>query len=620
LRFTLVLLAALVWASPVIATEPIPPERLYVLAINGGGDRQDNFASHLSHLRQLSGLLERAKVPHDHITILASDGNNPAPDLAVAEPEPEGTWLLEGTELGRLLRHATDFENSALDGFELRPATRSELRLALASLRARLKGGDTLFIFVTDHGTVNMRDPLENRITLWGARESVSVRELAGMLNRLPANVRVVTLMSQCFSGGFAYLYDWRARAGLPSGSVCGYFSSTSDRPAYGCYPEVRGAEALGHAFEFLQALSESGRFEAAQERVLLSDQSPDVPMRTSDMFLDEVLLQAARDGGEDESKFVDDLLAKAWKEPEASRERNRIDRLIGEFGLPALRDPALTEINQRVEELGKFLDRMDAHNKVWSAALADLNQVHLDAFLAAHPDFSTRLALPKLRKLKPKDRRALAADLLQMLVPWAESDAKQLPRLEKLIDAVASIDEITYRTEVRMAALLRIRAILLDVAGRFHVRSQPKQAEALAALEACEDLRLSLAGSSPKPAAKTPLMALDVDLKAAQRFVPAWIGFHFKPVAPAVRMRFSLPDGAVRVVSVMAKSPAATAGLRRGDMLLGAAGEPFTRDNPIRANVALAPLNREWPLEVQRGRERLTVRLRPQAEPEGTR
>jgi hypothetical protein len=620
LRFTFVLLAALVVAVPATAAEPVSPDHLYVLAINGGGDAQDNFASHLSHLRQLGGLLERAKVPRDHVTILASDGSNPAPDLAVAEPEPEGTWLLEGTELGRLLRHGTEAENSTLAGYPLRPATRPELRLALASMRARLKPGDTLFIFVTDHGTVNMRDPVDNRITLWGARESVSVRELGSMLNRLPAEVRVVTLMSQCFSGGFAYLYDSRARAGLPSGSVCGYFSSTSDRPAYGCYPEVRGAEAVGHAFEFLQALGESGRFQAAQERVLLADQSPDVPLRTSDAFLDEVLLQAARDSRTDDNQFVDELLAKAWKEPEASRERNRIDRLIAEFGLPALRDRTLTEINQRGDELAKLLERLDAHSKTWAAALADLNQAHLEGFLAAHPDYVARLALPKLRKLGAKDKRALTADFLQMLVPWAESDAKHLPRLERLIDAVASIDEITYRTEVRLATYLRVRTILLDVAGRYYVRSQPKQAEALAALEACEDLRLSLAGSAPKPAAKTPLTALDVDQKATQRFVPAWMGFHFRPVAPPVRKRLSLSEGVVRVLSVVAKGPAASAGLRRGDILLGAAGEPFTRDNPIRPNVVTAPLNGQWPLEILRGRERLTLQLRPQAAPEGAR
>ena len=241
--------------APVRAAEPVAPERLYVLMINGGGGRENNFASHLSHLRQLADLLERARVPRDHVTILASDGSNPAPDLAVRAPEPEGSWLLEGTAVGDLLRHSTGFENSSLAGYILRPATRAELRRTFGTLKTRLRPGDTLLVFVTDHGTSNLRDPLDNRISLWGANESLSVRSLRGLLAGLPAQVRVVSLMSQCFSGGFAYLYDLHSQAQLPSGAACGYFSSTADRPAYGCYPEVRGAEAVGHAFEFLQGL-----------------------------------------------------------------------------------------------------------------------------------------------------------------------------------------------------------------------------------------------------------------------------------------------------------------------------------------------------------------------------
>jgi hypothetical protein len=210
---SLLVVALLGLAAPAAAGDLLPPERLYVLMINGGGGRQDNFASHLSHLRQLAGLLERAHVARDHVTILASDGDNPAPDLAVAEPETEGAWLLEGTAVGDLLRHITAFENSTLAGYRPHPATRAELRRTFSALRTQLRPGDTLLVFVTDHGTANPRDPLDNRITLWGARESLSVRGLRGLLARLPAQVRVVTLMSQCFSGGFAYLYDWRSNA-----------------------------------------------------------------------------------------------------------------------------------------------------------------------------------------------------------------------------------------------------------------------------------------------------------------------------------------------------------------------------------------------------------------------
>jgi hypothetical protein len=619
-------LLSLAWllltAAPLAAAEPVTPEHLHVLMISGGGDRENNFASHLSHLRQFADLLARTQMPRDHVTVLASDGSNSTPDLAVRGPEPEGTWLLEGTALGDLLRHTTDFENSTLAGYDLRPATRAELRRAFGELRARLRPGDTLLVFVTDHGTSNPRDPLDNRITLWGAHESLSVRGLRGLLDSLPAQVRVVSLMSQCYSGGFAYLYDLRSRAPLPSGAACGYFSSTADRPAYGCYPEARGVEAVGHAFEFLQALSSNGGFSAAHASVLLSDQSPDVPLRSSEVFLDEVLLRAARVQRVDDDKFVDEILGKAWAGEGFAAERDRVQRLAGQYGLPRLGEPRLSEIKQRGDELAAFLDGLEAHAKTWATALGDLNQARLDAFLATRPALASRLALPALRKLEPAELRALAVELLRELVPQTEADGKQFSRVQRLIDATAGLDEVAYRAEVRLAALLRMRTVLLDVAGRSYLQNHggSKEAAAFAALESCEDLELTLAPTAgpARPAVKRGLPALDTDRQAAARAQPAWLGFVFAPISAARCHRLSLPDGAVRVVSVVANSPATRAGLRSGDILVGAAGQEFTKQNPVRPAVVLASIGVEWPLDVQRGSKRLVLRVVPAPAPKG--
>jgi hypothetical protein len=619
MRFLLVVSLVLA-ATSSRAAEPVAPQRLHVLMINGGGDRENNFASHLSHLRQFVDVLERAQVPRDHVTILASDGSNPAPDLAVREPDPEGTWLLEGTAVGELLHHTTSFENSTIAGYSLRPATRAELRRTFGELKRRLQPGDTLLVFVTDHGTANPRDPLDNRISLWGANESLSVRDLRALLARLPAHVRVVMLMSQCFSGGFAYLYDGRTRGQLPTGAACGYFSSTADRPAYGCYPEVRGAEAIGHAFEFLQALSHNGGFPSAHASIVLSDQSPDVPLRSSDVFLDEILLRAAHAKHADENKFVDEVLAKAWAGKGLAAEHDRVERLAVEFGLPRLRALTLAEINQRGEELAAFLDGLEAHAKAWATALGDLNQARLDGFLAARPGWAARLALPGLRKLGPAERRALVVEFLREFVPLAEADGKQSARLQRLIGATAGLDEIAYRAEVRLAALLRIRTLLLGVAGRHYLQTEgkPKEVAAAAALEACENFNLALASSagSARTAVKPPLAALDTDRQAAARAQPAWLGFVFEPVAPARRKRLGLPEAAVRVVSVVANSPAGRAGMRPGDILVGATGEPFTSQNPVRPAVVLASIGAEWSLDVQRGSTRLVLRVRPEPAP----
>src|SRR5438105_4593427 len=97
-RLGCALLAAALGAPAARAAEhPTSVERVHVLMINGGGDADDNFRSHVRHLEELSQLLRAGGVPAERITVLASDGDDPAPDVAVRESDPEGFWLVEGT-------------------------------------------------------------------------------------------------------------------------------------------------------------------------------------------------------------------------------------------------------------------------------------------------------------------------------------------------------------------------------------------------------------------------------------------------------------------------------------------------------------------------------------------
>jgi S1-C subfamily serine protease len=53
---------------------------------------------------------------------------------------------------------------------------------------------------------------------------------------------------------------------------------------------------------------------------------------------------------------------------------------------------------------------------------------------------------------------------------------------------------------------------------------------------------------------------------------------------------------------------------MRPGDILFGAAGEPFTRQNSVRPAVVLAAIGAEWPLDLQRGSTRMVLRVQPEA------
>src|SRR5207247_1591743 len=119
----------------------------------------------------------------------------------------------------------------------------------------RLRPGDTLLVYVTDHGSKNDKDTADNRIVLWGEKESISVKELAQLTDQLDPGVRVVALMSQCFSGSFANLMSVRARDGQPSGAgeeraelVDALLREAwHDKAAW--EPEIRLLDRIAHAF-----------------------------------------------------------------------------------------------------------------------------------------------------------------------------------------------------------------------------------------------------------------------------------------------------------------------------------------------------------------------------------
>ena len=239
-------------------------------------------------------------------------------------------------------------QNSEIAGAELHAATKAGIAAWFDQAKVKLGAGDVLLLYVTDHGLSGGRDPLDNTILLWN-KETLSVRELGGMIDGLDPGVRVVMLMSQCFSGGFAGL----SRSKGPA--VCGYFASTADRPAYGCFPENRGKEKAGHAFQFIHALASTRRMEDAHAAVLAGDDTPDVPIRTSDVYLEAALARAAKARG----ITLDALVGEILPDPAATPEREVVQRIAASAGLPA---PArLADVEGWGRELPELVRRLES-------------------------------------------------------------------------------------------------------------------------------------------------------------------------------------------------------------------------------------------------------------------
>jgi hypothetical protein len=251
--------------------------------------------------------------------VFFADGDSPGRDLQYEDP----SWQVP--EANRLLARLADDEDDL--GYRYRsheiredlrgPATRAAVEKWFAETGAKLRPGDRLVLYVTGHGSHRQGNYDNNYVNLWNG-DTLDVRQLAGLLDKLPEGVTVVTVMVQCHSGGFAELLFTGGQSDQgPSRNVrCGFFSTMPDRRAAGCTADVNEANYQDYSSGFWAALRGRTRTGVAVERtacdfdgngavtfaeahahVLLTDESIDIPTRTSDRFL-RVNSDAGASGG----------------------------------------------------------------------------------------------------------------------------------------------------------------------------------------------------------------------------------------------------------------------------------------------------------------------------------
>lgn len=604
-------------AGPTPPPPPLPKlGYTEVLMINGGGSAWLNSQSHLLHLTHLRDLLTRASITSDRIAIFASDGVDPGADLAVRETQPEPDfWRLEGTHLEQRLQTPTTLINSVLPGAHLQTATKAGLTEWFGKAAQRFKAGDTLLVYVTDHGTRHGNDSGNNRILLWGPEENITVRELSALMAMFKPGVRVVSLMSQCYSGGFADNLWSQMNGEQPSGNVCGYYSSTADRKAYGCFTENMGKDNIGHSFEFFRALENGGAFDEAHETVLVTDATPDVPLRTSDMYLHGLLLKEANAKNTNAEVIADGLLKQAFTDAHAweheTRLLDRISQAYGNFSPRSLAE--LRELSTRLPEIDMQLTNV---KNAWEQALGDANQSRLEWFTAQHPAWQKRLVDAAAGNLTPADARRTTAELLPLLAKHTASEPTLAAQQEALHTRGEAADDASYRMQVRLAVVLRLRTVLNTIAGRYYLQTAgtPEQRAAYQAMVECEGFTLPLPRSTKAEGPTTRTYPpFEDDVKFTMNALPGWIGISFKEPEPDLVRKHQLPPGASQVQLVYPNSPAAAGGFLAGDLVLGpASGGEFLSKNQIRAWTMLAPVGKPGMLTIIRNGQRLPITIVP--------
>ena len=569
----------------------------HVLLLNGGAKPALNYLSHLHHLQDMLAVLEQRGIPRERIHVFSADGEDSTADLAVRDTPPRAFWLLEGTRVGAALRPRTRTTNTVWEGVDLKPARKKDLESWFRAARYFIRPKDRLLIFVTDHGTENKSDLDNGAISLWN--EALTVREFEALLARLKSGVQVVMLMSQCYSGTFASAMEDRAPA-EPSGRVCGFFSTARDLRAFGCYAEGRDRDRIGHAFGFIEALGRRAVTDEAHVEVLFTDRTPDVPLRTSDVYLERIVEEAARARGVKADALVDEMLGRAWRDRAAWEPEIRlIDRIGSTFGMFSPR--SLAELAAYAQPLPDLIERAGSYARRWESARASVAEEALKGFVESNPEWRERLAPDALKKLGDEERRTILADLLPELERYGRERAELWSRLEGLQERSRKASEAGLRLEIRRAGVRRMRAILVGTAARVLLEAGvatgdgPARTEqaALERLEKCEAFEPGFLPLSASPRVEPQIERLPPvaeDLRLLDEVLPAWIGVQFGPVPEAVSQGRELSEGATWLSSVLPDSPAAEAGLEGGDIVLGPPGAPFTAPGQLRERVMTSP------------------------------
>lgn len=589
----LVLLASLV--SPASAQDAGRSARggIHAVLLNGGNQPASNYLSHLQHLQDMVALLRQRGLAPQRIHVFSADGADPAPDLARRDVSPPDFWLIEGTRVGRRLKSPVELIDTTWNGVDVRPATLDGLRQWFAGAGQAISPGDRLLIFVTDHGGRGRNGPGSGTISLW--REQLSVREFRALLDRLPAGVQVVTVMSQCYSGAFADLmYD--QGAGEPSGRTCGFFSTTDADRAYGCYPEGQDRDRIGYAFGMIDALGRRATTTQAHLQVLLSDATPDRPRRTSDAYLASLVAVEASARQMDADTFADSLIASALRRGgEWEPEIRLLDALGATFGTFSPR--SLRELKSRDEELAPLVDELKTYSSRWASAFVVVKESLLDEFLAARPEWRSKLPVSENTQLSSQERDTLLATLLAELAVYARQSSLW-PKIDRLRQESSSGSETSWRFEVRKATADRMRTILRSIAGRELLAQKGApgalggsaaflaKRQALDALLMCEALEPGGLPTSPvmtQTSTQVSFPSLNDDIAVIHALKPSWLGVRYAGVSEAVRSTTPSVAGAARLQGVEEGSPAADAGLQVGDLVLGPPGAPFRSSQELR-------------------------------------
>ncbi len=279
----------------------------YFLTVGGGYAPYGNQVSLEKNVQFFQRVLAKTRPDSPLHHILFADGKRPDRDLQyrAAKDDAHPAVKLIAELFGEADSSDIRYRDHSVAGV-LAAATPDNLLKELRGLAAKLQAGDRLVLYYTGHGgeSYDEQRPRNTLLAMWD-EENLSQSEFTAMLDEFRPGVKVVLVMVQCHSGGFAHTIfsGGDPSLGLASRARCGFFSQLHNRASAGCTADVNEADYQEYSSFFWAALAQEDRMGApvedadynadgivslaeAHAYAMIASDTIDVPIRTSDALL----------------------------------------------------------------------------------------------------------------------------------------------------------------------------------------------------------------------------------------------------------------------------------------------------------------------------------------------
>ncbi|NEP43680.1 MAG: Caspase domain-containing protein, partial [Okeania sp. SIO2H7] len=263
-----------------------------VLAVLGGVKIEKNDPNNFSIAKQQKTATCQFKPGSPNFLVFAGGGDRYSNEIALEKnvlyfqrtlknmgfnPLSAGTFFAHGNNEEATIRYLDSEGNQQFKAPRIPYLEGATTRRNLQNWLNETADGTVnspIFFYFTGHGIKNEEDANNNSLLLW-RNKLLSVQELSQMLDELPPNIPVVTMMAQCFSGSFANIIY---QGGDPNKPValqtrCGFFATIKTLPSVGCTPEVNEADYEDYSSSFFAGLSGINR---VGEKVASADYNGD--------------------------------------------------------------------------------------------------------------------------------------------------------------------------------------------------------------------------------------------------------------------------------------------------------------------------------------------------------